>query len=139
MPLFTKSKDLGVQGFILKVVNNNCSELEALVEGPRLEGRVNLVLPVLIIPVEGRRNLLADETFTATTKEFSTTGIAIVLDRPMGLDEVIVGFRWEGDMTYVRAVAKHLNPMGGGFYQLGLQMTEIVHAGDYRELASMTI
>lgn len=137
MRLFTKNKEMAVQSFLLKVVNNNCPELEALIEGPRLEGRVNLTVVVLVVPVEQRR-LLVEQAFHAVTKEFSTIGLAVVLDRPLGLDNVILGFRWEREMVFVRATAKHLNPMGGGFYQLGFQINEVISAGDYPELQSMS-
>ncbi|MBN2477410.1 MAG: hypothetical protein JXB62_22585 [Pirellulales bacterium] len=138
MPLFTPKREFGVQSFILKVVNNACPGLEALIEGPRSEGRVQLVLVVMVIPVENRQ-LCVDEAFTAITKEFSTKGLAIVLNQPVGLEEVILGFRSESGMTFVRAKAKHLNPMGGGFFQLGLQMTEIVSPGDYPQLQEMRL
>jgi len=137
VPLFTKNKPLQVQGFILKLVNNNCPELKALVEGPRLDRRVNLAVVVLVIPIE-QGDLCVEQAFTAVTKEFSNTGVAVVLSEPRGLDEVILGFRWEGEMTFVRAKAKHLNPMGGGFYQLGFQMTDMACAGDYPELQSVS-
>ena len=137
MQLFAKNKKIGVQSFILKLVNNNCPELEALIEGPRLEGRVNLVIVVTVVPMEKNKPVL-DRAFTAVTKEFSTTGVSIVLDEALGLDEAIVGFRWEAEMTFVRCKARHLNPMGGGFYQLGFQMAEVIHVGDYPELQSVS-
>ena len=136
MPLFSRNRTLGVQSFVLNVVNNNCPELKALIEGPRLDRRVNLSMVVLVVPVENKRPMTG-QAFPAVTKEFSATGLAIVLDEPKGLDEAILGFRWEGEMTFVRATAKHLNPMGGGFHQLGFQITEIVPAGDYPELKSL--
>lgn len=138
MPLFTRDKKRAVQSFILKMVNNNCPEMGALIEGPRLENRVNLTVVALVIPVEGKKPLTT-KAFPAVTKEFSTSGLAVVLDQPRAMDEAIVGFRWDGEMTFVRAATKHLNPMGGGFYQLGLQMTEIVYPGDYPELKSLYI
>jgi hypothetical protein len=55
----------------------------------------------------------------------------------VALHEAIVGFRWKDEMNFIRATAKHLNPMGGGFYQLGLQMTEMVHPSDVPELESL--
>jgi hypothetical protein len=137
MPLFTKNKRVCVQGFILKVVNNNCPELKALIEGPRLDRRVNLTIVVLVIPIE-RGELCVDRAFTAVTKEFSNNGVAVVLSEPRGLDEVLLGFRWEGEMTFMRAKAKHLNPMGGGFYQIGFHMTDMACAGDYPELQSVS-
>ena len=136
MRLFTRDKTRAVQSFLLRVVNNNCPELAALIEGPRLENRVNLTVVVLVVPVEDGKPL-AEKAFTAVTKEFSTTGLALVLDGPRALDEVLAGFRWEGEMTFIRATAKHLNPIGGGFYQLGLQMTELVYPGDFPDLESL--
>lgn len=137
MPLFTRRKELGVQSFILKLVNNNCSELQALIEGPRLEHRANLTVAVLVIPIErGRPDVR--QTFSAVTKEIATAGLSLVLDEPKAPDEVVLGFRWESAMNFIRARAMHLNPIGAGFYQLGLRMTEMVHVADYPELRSVS-
>lgn len=43
MPLFSKKKDLAVQSFVLKLVNNHCPGLKAHLDGPRNDSRVNLV------------------------------------------------------------------------------------------------
>ena len=137
MPLFTRTKTIGVQNFILKVVNNNCPELHIANDDSRLASRVNLTLVVMIIPFEGGRPV-ADEAFTTVTKEFSNTGLAVVLDKPVGLDRVILGFRFEGEMTFVHATAKHLSPMGGGYHHLGFEITDVAHAGDYPELQSLS-
>ena len=137
MRLFAENKEVGVQSFLLKLVNNNCSGLEAMTEGPRLDGRVNLTIVTLVIPMQGGRPQTG-KSFCAVTKEFSTTGVAVVLDEPVGLDDVILGFRWECETKFLRAVAKHLNPMGGGFYQLGFQMTETINVGDFPELRSVS-
>jgi hypothetical protein len=65
--------------------------------------------------------------------------LAIVMDGPLGLDQVILGFRMSGEMAFVRAEAKHLNPIGGEYFQLGFRMLEVVSAGDYPGLESVTI
>lgn len=137
MPLFTRKKQIGVQSFILKLVNNNCSELQALLDGPRVEHRANLTVVVLVIPVERGRPALG-QMFAAVTKEVATAGLSVVLDEPKAPDEVILAFRWETQMRFIRAQAKHLNPMGAGFYQLGFEMTEMVHESDYPELQSVS-
>ena len=133
MSLFTKKKDTAIHAFILKVVNNNCPELKAMLEGPRLDRRVNLTVVVTVVPVEDDE-IITERAFNAVTKEFSANGVALVLSEPIGLDEMILAFRWEGEMVFVRAVAKHLNPIGGGFYQLGVNFTEMLHVGDHPEL-----
>ena len=136
MRLFSPNKDLGVQSFIVKLLNNNCRELEQLMEGPRIEGRVRLTLVVMVVPVQEKK-LAVDRTFTAVTKEFSSTGVALVLNGPLGLDEVVLGFRLQGGVTWVRAKSKHLSPMGGGFFQLGFRLIERLVVGDHPELESL--
>jgi hypothetical protein len=136
MPLFSKKKNVGAQSFVLKLVNNNCPSLLANLEGPRTDSRVNLVVVVLVIPLKNGK-LQPQQAFTAVTKEFSGSGVSIVLHRPMSLEHAILGFRFEGSMHFLRAEAKHLDPMGGGFFQLGFQMSEIVAAPDYPELETM--
>jgi hypothetical protein len=129
----TRKKLLGVQNFILKVINNNCPELKACIEGPRKDKRVNLSLVVLVVPLEDGQ-LQIGNAFHAVTKEFSITGVGILLNRQYPLDEVILGFRFESNMTFIRARAKHLSPMSNGFYHLGLELTEVVPSSKYPEL-----
>ncbi len=118
---------------MLKLVNNNCPDLEAMIEGPRLEGRVRLSVVVLVIPYEHGRPVMT-QMFAAVSKEFSTNGMSLVLNQPRGLDQVVVGFRTEGATKFALAKAKHLNPMGAGFYQLGLRLTKMIPTGDFPEL-----
>jgi hypothetical protein len=123
MPLFARNKDRAVEGFVISLLNTNCHALQDKYEGPRLEGRANLTVVVMVVPVEHEKPVIR-KAFTAVTKEFSSKGVAVVLDSPCGLDEAFLGFRIRGQVTWLRARAKHLNPMGGGFFQLGFRMVE---------------
>jgi hypothetical protein len=123
---------------MLKLVNNNCPELKAMREGPRVESRVNLTVVTLVIPFHKKRPLV-ERMFAAVTKEFTTLGVALVLSEPRAFEEVILGFQWAGRMNFVRARARHLHAIGAGFYQLGLQLKEMIHAGDYPELRSLSL
>ena len=138
MQLFTRNKRTEVQSCILNLLNNNRVKTESMIDGPRLERRVNLTLVVLVIPIENKRPQV-DKAFTAVTKGFSSTGVGVVLSEPMGLDQVILAFRNQGEMTFIRAEARHLSPLGGGFYQLGLQMIEVVRPTKYPELRTAVL
>ena len=138
MSLFTRNKDTGVHAFILKVVNNNCPELKAMIEGPRLDRRVNLTVVVTVVPVEKGR-IIPERAFNAVTKEFSANGVGLVLSEVIGIEEMVLGFHWEGEMVFIRAVAKHLHPIGGGFYQLGVNFTEMLNVGSHPELRSVVL
>jgi hypothetical protein len=137
MSLFTKKKEPAVQSLVLKIVNNNCPELRAMIEGPRNDSRVNLLLVVMVIPLE-KNHLAINKVFMAVTKEFSTTGVAVVVDTPRAIDKAVLGFRFEGEMHFVLAEAKHHSPLGGGFFQLGFKMSKIVLCDDYPELRKMS-
>ena len=86
-------------------------------EGPRLEGRVNLTQVLSVVPMEEGKPLVR-RAFYATTKEFSTTGVALVVDKPYGLDEALLGFRRRGSIVWIRAKARHLHPLAEGFFSL---------------------
>ena len=136
MSLFRKNKDVGIASFVLKLVNNNCPDMKVGNEDPRTNSRVRMVVVVRIIPMEDKR-LQVDRAFTTVTKEFSNTGVAVVLDQPRGLKEAVLGFRLQDETVFIRAEAKHLNPMGGGFFQLGFRLKEKISPGDYPELKSV--
>jgi len=136
MPLFARRKESAVQGFIVSLLNQNCHAIQERLDGPRLEGRVNLTLVVTVIPVEDGK-LIYRRAFSSITKEFSTSGVALVVDQPCGLDEAVLGFRNRGSTAWIRAKARHLHPMGGGFYQLGFRLTERLEPSDHPELANL--
>jgi hypothetical protein len=134
--LFTKNKNEAVRAFVLKLINNNCPGLTALKEGPRLDSRVNLAVVLTVIPVEDGQ-IQVDGAFAAVTKDFSITGVSVVLDRPEMPEWAVLGFRFQGQTTFLLAETKHRDPMGGGFYQLGFQLTEVVTPADYPELEAV--
>jgi hypothetical protein len=136
--LFSKKKEFKVRGLVLKLLNNNCSALKAQINEARDDSRVNLAIVVAVIPLKDGR-LRLDEAFTTVTKDFSINGLSIVLHGPLGFDQVILGFRVSGEMVFVRAEAKHINPMGAEFFQLGLQLLEVVSTGEYPELESISV
>ena len=137
MSLFARNKELGVQSFIVKLVNNNCPELKALIEGPRTDRRVNLTIPVAVIPVQNKR-LLVKQGFFAVTKEFSGAGVGVVLDKPRGPDVAVLGVHFDGETTFLRGTARHLDPMGGGFFLAGYKLSDVVRALEHPELSSVT-
>jgi len=138
MLLFSRNKTVGVQTFLLNLVNKQCPELVAMLENRRDESRVPLCQVALVVPLEDGKPDLANH-FHTVTKEFSTTGVSIVLDQPRGLNDVIIGLRWETETTLLRGAAKHLNPMGAGFFHLGIQLSEVVRLDEYPELEKLTI
>ncbi len=137
MPLFTsRRKESGIQRFIVALFNENCPAVRDGLDSQRLERRVNLTQVVMVVPVEEKK-LLVRQAFAAITKEISPSGVAVVIDHPQGFDEAVLGFRLRESISWVRAKAKHMYPMGGGFFQVGFRMIEMLPSGDYPELAKL--
>jgi hypothetical protein len=135
--IFSRNKRLAVSNFVVKLVNNNCPDLMNMLDGPRGDTRVNLTVVVLAIPLE-KKKLQVTRAFHAITKDFSSTSVSVIVDSPRTVEDAILGFRWDGDMYFVRANSKHLSPLGGGFHQLGFQMEEMVSPKEYPELAKLS-
>ena len=55
MPLFARKKESAVQAFVVSLLNQNCHALQERLDGPRLEGRVNLTMVVMVVPVEEKK------------------------------------------------------------------------------------
>ncbi len=135
---FSNPKALAVKNRILELINETASGLPSKTDGRRVDSRIKRVVVGIVVPIEDRR-LQVDRAFTALTKDFSSGGVAIVLNQPSGPEQAILGFRLEGAMSFFRAEARHVEPMGGGFFQIGYQLFEVVSARDYPELASVSL
>jgi hypothetical protein len=136
--LFSKNKDFKIRGLILKLLNNNSPALRTKINEARIDTRVNLAVVVAVIPLKDGQVQLSD-AFTTVTKDFSSAGLALVLDKPLGADQAILAFRVSGEMAFIRAEAKHLNPMGADFFQLGFRLVEVVSPADYPGLEDVSV
>ena len=136
--LFSRNKTIAVQSFLVKLINNHSARLKEAINNRREETRLPLAIVTQVIPVEDGK-LQVEDSFPAVTKGFSSIGASIVLDQPRGLDELVLVIRWGGETTYLRGAARHLSPMGAGFYELGIVFTSVVSAGDHPELQQVLI
>jgi hypothetical protein len=136
--MFTRKKEPAVKSFIVSFLNEHCPALRDRLEGPRLDGRVNLTQVLLVVPMDAGKPVLR-RAFYTTTKEFSSTGVALVLDQSYGLDEAVLGFRRRGSTVWIRAKARHLHPLGGGFFQLGMRLTERLETDACIELEKLAL
>ena len=137
MSLFSPNKDFKVRAIVLKLLNSNCPELTPEIEDTRDDRRANLAVVVAVIPIEDGK-IQGDKAFTAVTKDFSSAGVSIVTERPFELNRAILGFRMDGEIAFLLAEARQPNLMGGGLFQIGFHLLEVVSAGDYPGLEAVS-
>lgn len=135
----SRGKERRVQGLLVKIVNSHCSELRNRIEGPRLEGRVNLTLAVQVVPLNERQKPCVDRVFATVTREFSTSGLSIVVEHPIDFDKTLIGITEGGELYFVRGSVRHQDPLGAGFWHVGLKLHEIIARCDLPELAHLSI
>lgn len=134
----SRAKERDVQKVLVQVLNNNCTEVSNLIEGPRLEGRVNLTIAVHVMPWANGRPVV-EQSFPAVTKEFSSAGVSIVSDHPLGYEDLVVGLTWQGRISFLRGQFRHQDPLGAGFWIVGLQLHEVLDQDRWPELKQLTI
>jgi c-di-GMP-binding flagellar brake protein YcgR len=134
---FSDRKALAVKNRVLELINKTCPGLSPK-ECRRVHNRTQRVVVGVIIPIENRE-LQADQVVRAVTKDFSSGGVAMVLNQPLGPEQFIVGFRLNGSMTFFRAEKRHQEAIEGGFHQVGFQLFEVVSPKDYPGLESFSL
>jgi len=114
MSLFSPNKDFKVRGVVLKLVNSNCPELVSQIEDVRADRRVNLAIVVAVVPID-KGKIQGNEAFTAVTKDFSSTGVAVVTERPLFSGYVFARFLLESRITVISTpgVVRSLGDEGG--------------------------
>jgi len=102
----------------------------------RWENRSNRTIPVLLAPFEGGEPSVCEMTI-ALTKDFSGQGLALVLHQPFRAESVVIGFWAEGEAEFVLGEVRQNAPLGGGYWQVGLELTERIAVADYPALAAL--
>lgn len=128
-----RAREREVHKLLVALVNNHCEEVEQQADGPRLERRVRLTVPVRVVPFDVARPCF-ERTFSALTREFSSHGVTLVATDPLQHEPVIVGLKWNEQMWFLKGAVKHQSAIGAGYWQLGVQLKEVVAADDWPEL-----
>jgi len=110
----------------------------------RDEDRCNSTVPVLVAPwTNGRPDL--DEATTALTRNFSDRGVALVMHQPLRVDEVVLGLilfgdtpnSLDGEPRFARGRVRQNVSLGGGYWQIGLELLELLDKQRYREISPL--
>ncbi len=134
--MFSFSKRRGqleVHKLTRRLIDSSCPTRPPMSGDSRWEDRSNRTIPVLLAPIVGDE-LQFDEIAIALTKNLSGQGLALVLHQPFWAEGVVIGFWHNGEPEFVRGEIRQNAPLGGGFWQLGIELTERVTRAEMREL-----
>lgn len=92
--------------------------------------RLNRSIPTLICPWE-KHAPVTDQSGLALTIDLSSRGVALLVNQPTHVHDVLLGY-WidpeeAGQPWFFLGNVRHEEPAGGGFWRVGVELTEFVN------------
>jgi len=131
----TRKRLVEVRGFVRKLVDATSPNLPPIEGDFRSENRSNRALPALLAPWEGGQPVVEESTY-AFTKDFSDRGLALVLPQPFRAVDVVVTL-WIESPRFALGEVRQNVPVGGGFWQLGVELTAILDSAEFPQVETL--
>ena len=122
-----KQKDADVEKLLREVIRSQRKTER------RSESRIDISIVVAIVPLrDGKPD--AKGGFVTLTKNISSDGIMLVVNKDLPSSELLVGFPGKGAVSFVTAYILYREPLPLGCFKVGLVMGSVFHADQYPEL-----
>lgn len=131
----TRKRLVAIRGFVRQLMDTTSPNRPPLEGEFRAENRSSRALPILLAPWENLQPIVDESTY-AVTKDFSDHGLSLVLHQPFKSDQVVVVLWLEHAYFGLGEVRQNV-PLGGGFWQVGIELTDVVNTGEYPQLESL--
>lgn len=106
----------------------------------RTENRYNRTIPTLLGPWQDNQ-ATADECAVGLTCDISDRGVGLVFSQPFRADSVVVGYWVSSDVMaepwFFLGNICHNDPIGGGFWKVGIELCEFANANHADSLAAL--
>jgi hypothetical protein len=132
----TRDRQVEIHRVIRRLINTSTPNRVPLQGESRWESRSNRTIPVLLVPYD-HNELSASEVVYALTKNLSSQGLALVLHQPLRAEQVVVGIWSNAQAHFVSGKVRQTVVLGGGFWQLGVEMTDLLCVAHMRELVRL--
>jgi len=125
-----------VHRLIRRIIDTSTSSIQLVRGDTRWEDRSNRTIPVLLVPIQ-HGYPTAQEAAFAVTKNLSSQGLALVVHQPFWAEGVVIGLWHESAAEFVRGEIRQNVPLGGGFWQLGVELMERLSTATHPDLAAL--
>ena len=128
-----RDKHIEIHRIIRRLINASTPNRIPLKGESRWELRSNRTIPVLLAPYD-HNELSVGEVAYALTKNLSSQGLALVLHQPFRAKRLVVGIWSHEAAHFVAGTVRQSVPLGGGFWQIGVETTELMSTASSPEL-----
>ena len=141
-----KERERQAQALLSQIARMTNPELVPVQQEHRQDVRRSRVFPVLLTPWEDGVAAIADSVY-ALTKDVSDHGLALVLQAPYRIQMAVVGLVMpspdaldaEAAPQFVLGAARQNVPLGGGYWQLGVEFSELLSVKQHPRLEQLIL
>ncbi len=135
-PFNQRKKKQEVWKCLRRILDRNSAEQLLLGKDDRKEKRIPFSLPVLL------QTGLADQQpwskpIFAVTKDISDDGVAVIAHQSIEQSQVICVI-WEDGPIFLSGEIRQCEQLGGGFWKIGMELSEIVSSLDFPQLRTLS-
>jgi hypothetical protein len=124
---------LEVQGILRRAIDSSAPNLVSQDSELRYDNRANRTFPLVLAPWAEDRAVL-NKAITALSKNLSSQGLTVIHVDPFEAEELVVGFRLDEETHFMLGRVRHRTALGGGYGQLGIELTRVVTPTEYGSL-----
>ena len=135
-PFNQRHKKQEVWKFLRRIIDKNSAEKLLVKEDVRSGNRIPFCLPVMLQPCLNEQPLQCEPIF-ALTRDLSDDGVAVVASQPLDLSQIICVIRQDRPIFLLGDIRQCIY-LGGGFWKVGMQLTEILSSQEYLALGSLS-
>lgn len=126
----SRKKNVDFQRYIRRLIDLTSPNRGSSASMERCENRNNRTIPVLLCPWE-QRTPLVSKAVVAITKDFTDRGVGLILSHPFDAKNVVIGICHEEatakEPLFFLGARRTSNPIGGGFWLFGVELTEFMN------------
>ena len=130
-----RKKLLEVQSVLRRIIDASAPNRPTQEEA-RWDSRSNRTFPVVICPWADSEPCI-EGAITAITKNVSSQGLTAIVPVQFDAGLLVAGFSFDAEYRFMIGVVRHRTPLGGGFWQLGIELTRLVDIGEVPSLARL--
>lgn len=135
-PFNQRTKKQAVWKCLRRVLDRNSADQLLLGKEDRKEQRIPFSIPVLLQTGVADADAWSKPIF-AVTKDMSDDGISIIAHQSIEPSQVICVI-WEDGPVFLSGEMRQCQPLGGGFWKIGMELSEIVSSLDFPQLRALS-
>lgn len=123
--LFRRDKRIDIRRQVIGMLNN--AHMRHLVhDNTRDDSRAEIATPVLLIPYSGKNELRLSEAVYATSRDISSTGLAVVSAFPIAIEQAVVGLNIDDTDRLFLCKQIYCRESAGDVYFTGFELTDTI-------------